>query len=296
VSQAVAAPVPPATPRPGPDPIGATLLFSLLLHGVLLLGITFHFVSAKPSLPTLDVTLVDVANREAPDKADFLAQANNRGGGDSDTPGRPSQPISGLLPVPSDDSAVQPVQASAPRPQEATDNRLLTTTGSTSYSVSSDSAQDQHAEQPLPESPQDIERDRKAAQLEAELSDEKVAYAKRPRKKFLSANTAEGIYAAYLHGWFKRVERVGNLNYPDEARQNHIYGTLEMSVGLNRDGSIAEIQIIRSSGQPVLDAAAQRIVRLAAPFPAWPIDKERTTILYIDRTWEFGPGDVLRHH
>ena len=66
-----------------PDPIGATFLFSLLLHGVLLLGITFHFVKPSPSLPTLDVTLVNVANRQAPDKADFLAQANNTGGGQS---------------------------------------------------------------------------------------------------------------------------------------------------------------------------------------------------------------------
>ncbi|NMW24770.1 energy transducer TonB, partial [Rhodanobacter denitrificans] len=73
-----------ATVNSPPDPIGATLLFSLLLHGVLLLGITFHFVKPTPSLPTLDVTLVNVANQQAPDKADFLAQANNTGGGQSD--------------------------------------------------------------------------------------------------------------------------------------------------------------------------------------------------------------------
>ena len=88
----------PATVSSAPDPIGATLLFSLLLHGVLLLGITFHFAKSSPSLPTLDVTLVNVANQETPDKADFLAQANNRGGGQSDQAGRPSQPFSGVLP------------------------------------------------------------------------------------------------------------------------------------------------------------------------------------------------------
>ena len=89
-----------AAARPAADPIGATLLFSLLLHGVLLLGITFHFAKPTPSLPTLDVTLVNVANREAPDQADFLAQANNRGGGQSEHAARPSQPFSGALPKP----------------------------------------------------------------------------------------------------------------------------------------------------------------------------------------------------
>ena len=78
-----------ATARPAADPIGATLLFSLLLHGVLLLGITFHFAKTRPGLPTLDVTLVNVANREAPDQADFRSQANNSGGGQSDHDARP---------------------------------------------------------------------------------------------------------------------------------------------------------------------------------------------------------------
>ena len=295
MSQAVAAPAPPATARPGANPIGATLLFSLLLHGVLLLGITFHFVSAKPSLPTLDVTLVDVANREAPDKADFLAQANNQGGGDSDKAARPSQLHSGLLPLPSQGTAEQPVQASAPRPQDATDDRLVTTTGQAGFSVDSASAQKQHDEQPLPES-QDIQQQQEMAQLAAELRDQNQAYAKRPKKKFISANTKEYAYAAYMRGWVDRVERIGNLNYPDEARRREMHGNLELTVGLNRDGSIHSIDVIRSSGYPLLDAAAQRIVRLAAPFPSLPADKNRVDELYITRTWEFAPDNVLRNH
>ena len=96
------------------NPIGATTLFSLLLHAVLLLGVTFHFAQAEPGLPTLDVTLVNVANQEAPDKADFLAQANNTGGGQSDRVARPSQRFSGELPRPDPGVAAQPMQERTP--------------------------------------------------------------------------------------------------------------------------------------------------------------------------------------
>ena len=283
--------------RPGSaSPIGATLLFSLLLHGVLLLGITFHFAMAKPSLPTLDVTLVDVANREAPDKADFLAQANNQGGGDSDKAARPSQTRSGLLPTPSDGSAEQPVQASAPRAQDATGEHLLTTSGQGNFSVSSDSAQRQHDAQPLPESPQDIQRDQEMAQLAAELNDKNQAYAKRPKKKFISANTKEYVYAAYMRGMVNRIERIGNLNYPDIARREGLHGELLLTITLDPNGRVIGVEIVKSSGHPELDKAAKRIVDLSAPFPPLPLTKEKIDELHITRTWEFQPEYLLHMH
>ncbi|WP_232823419.1 energy transducer TonB [Dyella sp. C9] len=280
--------------RTGADMIGATMLFSLLLHGVLILGIGFSYVKSRPSLPTLDVTLVDVANREAPDKADFLAQANNSGGGESDKAARPSQPVSGLLPTPTPGVAPQPVQASAPRPQEATDDKLLTTTGNSHYSVSTDTAKLEQTPQDLPESPSDVKRQQEMAQLAAERRNSIENYAKRPKKKFISSNTKEYAYAAYMRGWVDRVERVGNLNYPNEARRRGLHGDVLMTVTLNRDGSVKGIEVVQSSGQPLLDAAAQRIVRLAAPFPAIPEDKDRIDELNITRTWQFMPNDVLR--
>jgi periplasmic protein TonB len=274
--------------------IGATLLFSLLLHGVLILGIGFSYVKSKPSLPTLDVTLVDVANRQAPDKADFLAQASNSGGGESDKAARPSQPVSGLLPTPTPGVAPQPVQASAPRPQEATDDKLLTTTGNSHYSVSTDSAKLEQTPQDLPESATEVKRQQEMAQLAAERRNSIENYAKRPKKKFISSNTKEYAYAAYMRGWVDRVERVGNLNYPNEARRRGLHGDVLMTVTLNRDGTVKGIAVVQSSGQPLLDAAAQRIVRLAAPFPSIPEDKDRIDELNITRTWQFMPNDVLR--
>ena len=281
-----------ATARPAADPIGATLLFSLLLHGVLLLGITFHFAKTRPGLPTLDVTLVNVANREAPDQADFLAQANNSGGGQSDHAARPSQPFSGALPKPLPGTAMQSLAAAAPAPREATPQRMVTTSGQSSFSVTSDTARTKVPPQDAP-SAAELRRQQEMAQLAAEVRSQAEAYAKRPRKKYISASTREYVYAAYMRGWSDRVERVGNLNYPEEARQHELHGDLLLTVGINRDGSIGSIVVIRSSGQPLLDAAAKRIVQLAGPFPPLPA-AAKVDQLYITRTWQFLPGNVLR--
>ncbi|HEX7814491.1 MAG TPA: energy transducer TonB [Dyella sp.] len=262
-----------------------------MLHGILLLGITFHYVKPKPSLPTLDVTLVDVANREAPDKADFLAQANNAGGGESDKAGRPSQPFSGPLPTEANGTSQQHVDASTPAPRDATSQRLVTTTGASPHTVDTDTGQTEAADQ---QSADELRKQEEMARLAAEVRDKTEAYAKRPKKKFISANTKEFIYAAYMRGWIDRIERVGNLNYPNEARQKGVHGELVLTVALNHDGTVKSIDVIKSSGQPLLDESAKRIVRLAAPFPTLPSDKERVDELYITRTWLFQPDDVLK--
>ena len=283
-----------ATVNSPPDPIGATLLFSLLLHGVLLLGITFHFVKPTPSLPTLDVTLVNVANQQAPDKADFLAQANNAGGGQSDRAARPSDLFSGAIPKPDPGIAAQPVEATTPRPREATPTRMLTTSGATDFRVTSDTARTQVDPQEQAPTAEELKRQQAIAQLAAELRQKKVAYAKRPKVKYLTASTREYAYAAYMRGWSDRVERVGNLNYPEEARRRGLHGDVLLTVVLSLDGSIKSIEVIQSSGQKVLDAAAERIVRLAAPFPPAPKSAERIDELNITRTWRFQPNNVLQ--
>jgi periplasmic protein TonB len=283
-----------ATVPTAPDPISATLLFSLLLHGVLLLGITFHFAKAAPSLPTLDVTLVNVANQEAPDKADFLAQANNRGGGQSDRAARPSEMFSGALPRPDPGTAAQSVEASTPTPQEATPTRMVTTTGATDLSVTSDTAHPQVDPENQAPTAADLRDQQAIAQLAAEVREKKAAYAKRPKVKYLTASTKEYAFAAYMRGWSDRVERIGNLNYPEEARRRGLHGNVLLTVVLNLDGSIKSIEVIQSSGEKLLDAAAERIVRLAAPFPPAPQSSERVDELNITRTWEFQPNDVLQ--
>ena len=141
---------------------------------------------------------------------------------------------------------------------------------------------------PLPSAAQLLTRSFALASLSAELDQKLEMRAKRPRRKFVSANTKEYRYAAYMEAWRAKVERVGNLNYPDEARRKKLSGALLLDVALNPDGSVREINVRRSSGHKALDDAAIRIVELAAPFAPFPDDiLKEVDILHVTRTWKF---------
>jgi protein TonB len=130
------------------------------------------------------------------------------------------------------------------------------------------------------------------ARLRAELSKEFSAYQERPRKQFVGARAQEDRFARYVEDWRGKIERVGNLNYPDEARRQKLYGTLVLTVSVRRDGSVDSIEVNRSSGFRLLDQAAIRIVELAAPFSRFPPDIAKDTdILAITRTWSFTTGE-----
>ncbi|MEP6510699.1 MAG: energy transducer TonB [Dokdonella sp.] len=277
----------------GFDRLGVTLLFSVVAHAVLALGLTFEFEKAPPRLPSLDVILVQSANSEKPDKADFIAQANNSGGGQSDKAHRPSQPLSSPLPKPLSGVAPVPLEDAAPRPTPPSPAELLTRRAS-DFSVVT-AHQTRESEQPAPLERQTAQRKLEMAKLAQEIQREAEQYAKRPKRKYISANTREYEFAAYMRAWVARIERIGNLNYPDEARRQQLHGQLVLTVGLKRDGHIRSIDVIQSSGHKLLDDAAIRIVRLAEPFPALPESKEKVDELYISRTWQFLPGDILRN-
>lgn len=275
--------------------LGATVLFSLILHALVIFGITFSIAKPKATLPSLDVTLVNTANRQQPRHADYLAQASNSGGGNSDTAHKPSQPFSSPLPQPDPGIAPHPVHASATRPQPQTGPRMITTSAVSNFTVRSEP---QQRAQPTPETPpaRRNQREMQMARLAAEVNAESRAYAKRPHKKFISANTREYAYAAYMRAWTQRVERVGTINFPSTARHGRLTGQLILTVGLNRDGSIHSIDVIQSSGRTLLDADAKRIVRLAAPFPPIPHTGEHVDLLYITRTYRFLHGGTLETH
>jgi periplasmic protein TonB len=275
------------------DRFGVTLLFSLIAHGVLALGLTFEYEKPKPSLPALDVILVQSATGTKPDKADFLAQAHNSGGGDSDKPLRPSEPLSSPIHKPDPGLAPRPMLAGAPKPQPATPHELLTRQRS-QFAVHTEKEQPEQPDMPQPTARELMEKKIEMARLAEEVQRDSVAYAKRPKKKFISANTKEYEYAAYMSAWVARIERIGNLNYPDEARRQQLHGQLVLTVAINRDGSVKSADVIQSSGHKVLDDAALRIVKLAAPFPPIP-PGEKVDELYVTRTWQFLPGDVLRN-
>jgi len=158
-------------------------------------------------------------------------------------------------------------------------------------SVATEEPEPVNAPEPKPETPSATElmsMSMKMASLSAEIDKRLEEKAKRPRRDFISASTREYKYASYMEAWRAKVERIGNINYPDEARQNRLSGILRMTVALNADGTINEITVDKSSGHQVLDEAAIHIVRLASPFAVFPENiRKDVDILHITRTWKF---------
>ncbi|MBV2210186.1 MAG: energy transducer TonB [Thermomonas sp.] len=285
-------------PLPSPPRIGeaerlrATIVLSVLLHALVILGIGFTIEDAAPLVPTLDVIETRTQTPLTPKEADFLAQANNQGGGEHDKSSRPSAPQTGLLQQPTDGLAPRPLHAQTPAPSPPQDAKVITSVGG-SHTLPTPKQRPQISPDEAPVGREKIERDMEMARLAAEIQLRSKEYAKRPTRKFVSASTKEYAWAQYLRGWVDRVERVGNLNYPDEARRRRIGGLVVISVGVRRDGSVESTRIIKSSNIPMLDEAALRIIKLAEPFAPLPKTAENPDILHITRTWQFLPGGEL---
>ncbi|MET0328519.1 MAG: energy transducer TonB, partial [Luteimonas sp.] len=267
-------------------------VLSLLVHGLLVLGIGFATEDAAPVMPTLDVILTETTSPLTQAQADFLAQASNQGGGEHEQTNRPREAQIGQ--VPQDTTGVAPMElrAQSPDAQPAPLDRVVASTrGETALPAEDPTVQTDPST--LPRGPEKIERDLEMARLAAEIHMRSERYARRPKRKFVSASTQEYVYAAYLRQWVDRVERVGNLNYPDEARRRQLAGELVISVAIRRDGSVERADIIRSSGTPLLDDAALNIARLAEPYPPLPATGDEVDVLHVTRTWNFMPGGEL---
>ena len=285
--------LPPPAPRIGErERLGATFVLSLLVHGMLILGLGFALEDAAPVLPTLDVMLTQTQTPLTPAQADFLAQANNQGGGDQDKSTRPREPQAGLSPQPEPGVAARPLRAQSPAPQPPPEARVIASQRADKPLPQPLARPESEASQ-LPRGEQKIEHDIAMARLAAEIHLRSQRYAKRPSRKFVSASTREYAWAAYLRAWVDRVERVGNLNYPEEARRRHLGGVVVINVGIRRDGSVERADIVQSSNIPLLDAAALRIARLAEPYAPLPKTEEDPDILNVVRTWQFMPGGEL---
>ncbi|WP_349999781.1 energy transducer TonB [Stenotrophomonas lacuserhaii] len=274
--------------------LGATLALSIALHALLILGVGFAVRGDAPLVPTLDVIFTQTQTALTPKQADFLAAASQVGGGEHDKAMRPRESQTGVVPQALPGSSPVPQQrqdAAAPPPPQS---RVVSSRNGEEQVVRAQ--QQPMPEQPRPDSPLNAreQRDAEMARLAAEVHLRSAQYAKRPNRKFVSASTREYAWANYLRAWVDRAERVGNLNYPDEARQRRLGGQVVITVGVRRDGSVESARILRSSGTPLLDEAALRVVRLAQPFPALPQTKDEVDILQVTRTWAFLPGGELR--
>ena len=345
------------------DRLGVTIFFAVLAHLILILGVTF--TPEPPSehrIETLDVVLVPWRSEAGPDQPDYLAQANQDGGGAEKV--RPATPglVSLEVDAPASTAAGLAIpSASSPRTALAADSGRDTTervtdtrteaaveamdTEATALDATLAEALPVESARPLEQPPpagESIEspaasmrsvrlrpdatrsppreseaasasvpssaaapaqapgddtaaladRSRTIAALSAEIERKLQAYTERPRRKWISARTREHELAAYMDAWRRKVEHIGNLSYPAEAARRGLSGNLLLEVAINRDGTVEDITLRRSSGQPILDDAAIRIVKLAAPFSRFPPSvSEEVDILHIERTWIFHSGN-----
>lgn len=289
-------------PYPGsvyrPERIHIAILISLLLHAIIILGVTFK----APEPPfnkiakSLEVILVNSKSEQKPVDTNLLAQTNLEGGGNVEDDRRAKSP----LPVmPQTKPLVDLSQATQKTKQlESEVKKLMTAVESKSRVIQTDSSSAQPENKPSPQLDNKdlLQRSLEIARLEAQISKEYEAYQKRPKRKFVGARTREYRFARYVEDWRLKVERIGNLNYPEAAKRQKLYGSLQLTVGIRSDGSLESIGIDRSSGAKILDEAAINIVRLAAQngFAPFPPDISRDTdILHITRTWVFARSDKL---
>jgi len=268
---------------------------SLLLHAM---ALTVHFrfpetLRWKSSPHPLEVILVNAKTSERPVRAEALAQANLDGGGNVDQRRRAKAPL------PATDARQHGRNVLEARRRveqlEARQRQLLAQAREAPASVAVEPPQGAPAGEQTPQvSGRDLaDLSLAALRLQAQIDKRIEEYQKRPRKRFIGARATEYRFALYEEGWRAKIERVGTLNYPAEAR-GKLYGNLRLTVTLRPDGSIEGVELDRTSGLKVLDEAAFRIVQMAAPFAAFPADiRKDTDLLVITRTWFFAQGDKI---
>lgn len=275
---------------------GFTVFLSACVHAIIILGVGFSYLEELNSEPALEITMAQYRSDFAPDDADFLAQENQIGSGTLDSAAAPSTPFKSDF----NDDVIQEV---VPIPQAP---EIVNEVSVQDAAIISSIQSEQQVQQQLDEieleeekllseesTPDDLRS--AIASLQAQLDLKQQEYAKRPRRYTISsASTKKSHDALYLDNWRRRIESVGNVNYPLEARQQQLYGSLRMLVALLPDGGVSEIQILQSSGHSILDQAAIQIVNMAAPFEPFPEEmRAEADILEIIRTWRFHEGNAL---
>jgi protein TonB len=276
--------------------LNVAIFLSVILHAVVLFSINFQFPSSQNTRAAfpLEVVLVNSESISSPDKVNPLGQVNLDSGRNTDR-SRANAPYP-LSPKPKhmadEESAMEKTEELEPEAQQ-----LMAAPNSDERTYPSD---------PLAAQPEQnhnildgtnlVQRSLEIARLEAHASHNYGTHQKPPKRKFIGTRTQDYRFARYIEDWRLKVERIGNLNYPEAAKREKLYGTLQLTVGIKSDGSLEAIEINRPSGKKVLDEAAVRIVKLAGQngFSPFPPDISRDVdVLHITRTWVFTRSDEL---
>jgi len=277
------------------DRLGMTLFLAVVFHGIVILGITFSISAPaeSESLPTLDVILVQTQKPSEVEDASYLAQVSQQGGGTSEEQDRPTELFTAPSLSKNPDMAMTTSQQQQSS-QKQVEKVALLHQHNASYSMET-ADNKQSPDDMILHDKQNQEQNNKLARLAHELSTQIENQAKKTRTRYLNSSTREFVPATYMRQWINRVERIGNLNYPDEARRAKLSGTLILDVVINAEGELVKTDLRRSSGHQILDDAAKRIVQLAAPYSAFPPKlRKEADVIHITRSWEFLNDNSLR--
>jgi protein TonB len=274
--------------------VQVAIIASIAFHAFLIVGLGFRI----PRVPQwdaphniMDVVLVNAKSAKKPEKADALAQANLDGGGNTDQKLRARSPFPSVDPR---DPSQELRAAESRMKQLENEAKELMTRMKSKATVAPVEPVAQGAARPDAEARDLVEKSLEIARLEAQIRRDFQAYQERPKRRFIGARAQEYRFAQYVDNWRLKIERIGNLNYPEEAKARKIYGSLQLTVAIKADGEVESVEVNRSSGYRFLDQAAIRIVRLAAPFDRFPDNiRTDTDILHVTRTWTFTRADQV---
>lgn len=277
------------------DRLGLTVFFAVVLHSLIILGISFDLSDSEQApqkLPGLEITLVQSKTDKEIEDADFLAQASQEGGGDTEEKVRPTTPVTPEVPTGEVGEVREVVPETAPPANPEPQREEILTAEISERKISAGIAVPEVQQENRITAAQLLSRSKEIAALTAEIDQTQRVFAHRPKRKFISARTQEYRFASYEEAWRAKVERIGRINFPDEAKRRKLSGSLIMAVTIRADGSVKSIDIRQSSRHKILDDGAVRIVRLAAPFARFGKDiRKDVDELVITRTWVFEAGN-----
>ncbi|MCS5579105.1 MAG: energy transducer TonB [Gammaproteobacteria bacterium] len=263
---------------------GFSIFLSVCFHAIVILGVSFTYLGKLNNNNALEVTFAQHHSILTPDDVRFVTRESQNGDRAIDEASVPSKPfksdfnnnlIQKILPVPG--------MVDIANEAEMQNIAIISTSAGNDRT-------NQQLEVLEPKKLSIVIRS-----LQEQLNIRRQAYDKRPRRYTISsASTKKSHDALYLDNWRRRIEAIGNINYPKEARREQIYGSLRLLVALLPNGEVKRIQVMKSSQHKVLDQAAIEIVELAAPFQPFPqAMRDEVDILEIIRTWHFHEGNAL---
>jgi protein TonB len=289
----------PAATLSNKDALPIALIVAVIVHIILVVGMNFTPRPTESINKSIDITLINTPAKKAPEKAAFLAQENQLAANDEtkkpEPPAQKPEPPAQEPPSQQHSQEIKPVKKTAPeesKPKAAQKIMTQQKAEKKAVTASKPAAVSQPEQQHQELTAESLQQ--QLTQLGTEIRHSRPS-AEQARIKFVESVSAHKYIAAqYMKDWESKVERTGNLNYPEAATKKNFSGTLTMDVGINADGSIYSIRISKSSGIPELDEAAKGIVRMSAPFAELPLDlRKELDVLVITRVWKFSDESGL---